>query len=70
MRHDSQFEAALTQLNAAIAGNRNYAGAYAESDRGEDELEPIEKSLRLEAHTGGRNIAEYDMCDTYAHMAK
>ena len=77
MRHDSQFEAALTQLNAAIAGDRNYAAAYAEmgyiltwSGRAEDALKPIEQSLRLDPHSGARSMQEYYMCDTYAHMAK
>lgn len=77
MRHDTQFEGALTQLKGAIAGDRNYAGAYAEmgnvltwSGRAEEALEPIEKALRLDPHAGARNMPEYYMCDAYAHMAK
>jgi TolB-like protein/class 3 adenylate cyclase len=77
MRHDTQFEGALTQLRAAIAGDRNYAGAYAEmgniltlSGRAEEALKPIEQSMRLDPHSGGRNMQEYYMCDAYAHLAK
>ena len=77
MRHATQFEDALTQLKAAIAGDRNFARAYGEmgytltwSGRAEDAIEPIEQALRLDPHTGGRNIWEYYMCDAYAHMAK
>jgi tetratricopeptide (TPR) repeat protein len=77
MRHDTQFEGALTQLKAAIAGDRNYAGAYAEmgniltwSGRAREALEPIEKSIRLDPHSGGRNMQEYYMCDAYAHLGE
>ena len=77
MSHATQFEAALTQLKAAIAGDRNYAAAYAEmgyiltwSGRAEDALKPIEQSLRLDPHAGARNMQEYYMCDAYAHLAK
>ena len=76
-RRASQFEAALSEFNAAVAADRNFAPAYAEmgmvltlSGRAEDALEPIEQALRLDPHDSGRNVWEYYMCDAYAHMAK
>jgi len=76
-RRASQFEAALSGFNAAVAADRNFAPAYAEmgmvltlSGRAEDALEPIEQALRLDPHDSRRNVWEYYMCDAYAHMAK
>jgi TolB-like protein/class 3 adenylate cyclase len=76
-RRASQFEAALSEFNAAVDADRNFAPAYAEmgivltlSGRAEDAIEPIEHALWLDPHDSGRNVWEYYMCDAYAHMAK
>jgi tetratricopeptide (TPR) repeat protein len=67
----------LSEFNAAVAADRNFAPAYAGmgivltlSGRAEDALEPIEQALRLDPHDSGRYVWEYYMCDAYAHMAK
>jgi tetratricopeptide (TPR) repeat protein len=76
-RRLTQFDAALTELKATVAADRNFAAAYADmgnvlvlSGRAEDALGPIEQALRLDPHDSVRNIWEYYMCDAYAHMAK
>jgi TolB-like protein/dienelactone hydrolase/Flp pilus assembly protein TadD len=74
---DTEFDAALTQFQSAIAADPNFAPAYADmgnvlvlSGRAEDAIEPIDKALRLDPHDSRQFMREYYMCDAYAHMAK
>jgi tetratricopeptide (TPR) repeat protein len=76
-RAATQFDAALTELKAAVAADPNFAPAYAEmgnalilSGRAEEALAPIERALRLDPHDSGRSFWEQYLCDAYAHMAK
>ena len=72
-----QFDAALAELNAAIASDRNFAPAYAELGnvmvslgRAPEAFKPIELAMRLSPRDPGRNFWEYDMCHAHAHLAE
>ncbi len=72
-----QFDAALAELNAAIASDRNFAPAYAELGdvmvslgRAPEAFKPIELALRLSPRFPGRSFWEYDMCHAHAHLAE
>jgi adenylate cyclase len=77
VRQATQFDAALTELKAAVTADPNFAPAYAEwgnalilSGRAEEALAPIERALRLDPQDSGRSFWEQSLCDAYAHMAK
>jgi class 3 adenylate cyclase/TolB-like protein/ABC-type sugar transport system substrate-binding protein len=72
-----QFDAARAELNGAIAGDRNFAPAYAELGyvmillgRAPEAFKPIELALRLSPRFAGRNIWEYYMCHAHALLAE
>jgi adenylate cyclase len=72
-----QFDAALANVNAAIAIDPNFAHAYVEkshiltlSGRAEEALEPGEKALRLDPLDPTRSMGEWILCNAHAHLAQ
>ena len=71
-----QNDAALTNANAAIAIDRNFAGAYGfkgyltlVSGRAAEAVEQLEQALRLDPLDPGRDLTEYNLCKAHAHLA-
>ena len=72
-----RYDAALAEARAAIAADRNYAGAYSETGfiltvlgRAEEAFAPIEQALRLSPRDTARNVFEWHACHAHAHLAQ
>lgn len=73
----AQFDAALAELNAAIASDRNFAPAHAELGnvlillgRAPEAFKPIELAMRLDPRDAGRSFWEWFMCHAHAHLGE
>ncbi len=71
-----QFEAAIAEANAAIADDRNLAGAYANAGfwkvflgHADDGFPGVETALRLSPRDPQRYVWEYQMCHLHTHLA-